>query len=283
MFRIFVVLGLTTLAGCSSLIESQTSQLADNLSNAVYNNDDLATVETALPTFIVMVDGLIEGSPESVGLLSTGASLNGAMAANFVSVDDMARKQRLVNKSRAYALRAACAQSDSLCALDQRPFDEFSRVVAETDADDLPVLYTLGVSWLGWLQVHSGDWNAVAQLPKAQLLLERVVELDDGYDHGMAHLYLGGIATLLPPALGGKPDVGREHFERAIALSEGKNLMAKVVYAQQYARLVFDQELHHRLLTEVLEADPNSEGFVLINAVAQQQATALLASEADYF
>ena len=32
--------------------------------------------------------------------------------------------------------------------------------------------------------------------------------------------------------------------------------MAKVIYAEQYAKLVFDKELHDRLLTEVVNADP---------------------------
>jgi hypothetical protein len=110
-----------------------------------------------------------------------------------------------------------------------------------------------------------------------------VVELDAGYDYGNAQLYLGGIASLLPPALGGKPDEARAYFERAIELSNGDNLMAKVVYAQLYARLMFDQELHSRLLTEALAADPNVDGLILVNTVAQNMATDLLASEADYF
>jgi len=36
--------------------------------------------------------------------------------------------------------------------------------------------------------------------------MERVVELDETYEHGSAHLYLGVMTTLLPPALGGKPE-----------------------------------------------------------------------------
>ena len=49
------------------------------------------------------------------------------------------------------------------------------------------------------------------------------------------------------------------------------------------ARLMFDQPLHHRLLTEVVQGDPNIHNYVLINTVAQRQAAALLESEADYF
>ena len=42
--------------------------------------------------------------------------------------------------------------------------------------------------------------------------------------------------SLLPPTLGGKPDLAKKHFERAIEISAGTNLMAKVLYAEKYAR-----------------------------------------------
>ena len=83
--------------------------------------------------------------------------------------------------------------------------------------------------------------------------------------------------------MGGKPEAGREHFERAIALSEGRNLLAKVLFAKQYARLVFDRELHDRLLAEVLAANPEETGFTLSNVLAQQQARTLLAESNDFF
>ena len=77
--------------------------------------------------------------------------------------------------------------------------------------------------------------------------------------------------------------MARDHFERAITLSKGENLMAKVVYARQYARMVYDRELHDRLLTEVLAANPQVPGMVLQNTLAQDQARALMASADDYF
>ena len=59
--------------------------------------------------------------------------------------------------------------------------------------------------------------------------------------------------------------------------------MAKVLYAEQYARLMFEQELHDRLLQETLSTDPHFEGLTLINRLAQRQAHILLAESADYF
>ena len=69
----------------------------------------------------------------------------------------------------------------------------------------------------------------------------------------------------------------------AVALSGGKNLLAPVLYAENYARLVFDRELHDRLLNEVLAADPDVHGLTLQNTYAQQEAEALLADADEYF
>jgi hypothetical protein len=109
-----------------------------------------------------------------------------------------------------------------------------------------------------------------------------VIELDENHENGGPHLYMGGMETLLPASMGGKPEEGRAHFEKAIEINEAY-LMTKVIYAQQYARLMFDQELHDRLLNEVLSADPVVEGMTLTNRIAQERAKDLLASSKDYF
>ena len=113
--------------------------------------------------------------------------------------------------------------------------------------------------------------------------MERVVELDETHEHGSAHLYLGVMTTLLPPALGGKPEEGRRHFERAIFLSQGRDLMAKVEYARRYARLVFDRPLHDRLLNEALQAPVSAPGLTLSNTLAQRAARELMKSADSYF
>jgi hypothetical protein len=47
--------------------------------------------------------------------------------------------------------------------------------------------------------------------------------------------------------------------------------------------LVFDKELHDRLLNEVVAADPVIEGMTLTNKIAQERARELLAGSDDYF
>ena len=97
------------------------------------------------------------------------------------------------------------------------------------------------------------------------------------------HAYLGILDSLRPPALGGKPDAAKAHFERALELSQGKDLSIKVEYARRYARMVFDQELHDRLLEEVLASPVEADGFTLFNVLAKREAEQLLASSKEYF
>ena len=59
--------------------------------------------------------------------------------------------------------------------------------------------------------------------------------------------------------------------------------MIKVVYAKLYAKMMFDRPLFDRLLNEVLEADPNIDGYTLVNTYARQQAGKLLDEADDYF
>lgn len=258
-----------------------TSRLGKNLSQAILNQDDPDTVRAGAPAYLLLVDSLVEGDPNSGETLISGAKLYSAYAAVFVENPERAR--RMSDKARGYARRALCLDRPHVCEVDQGPYVEFLPALNTLGFQDLPALYAYALSWALWIQTHSNDWSAVADLPKVEAMFERVVELQDGYENGQPHLYLGIIRTQRPPALGGKPEEGRIQFEKAIAISGGLDLMAKVEYARRYARLVFNRELHDRLLREVLSANPQQPGLTLSNILAQRQAQELLESADDYF
>ena len=120
-------------------------------------------------------------------------------------------------------------------------------------------------------------------MPKLTALFEHCLKLDESFDDGGSHIYLGVLATQLPPSLGGKPEKGRAHFERANEISGGKNLMVNVLMAEHYARMVFDQDLHDKLLQTVLAKSADVPGLTLINTMAKQQASELLQESVDFF
>jgi TRAP transporter T-component len=265
----------------SLLLSGCFGRVADNMTGAMLNQPDPGIVRDGAPAYLLLIDSLIAGDPKDAGLLRGGASLYGLYAAKFVEERD--RVRRLSERSRGYGERALCASRESVCGLARKPFAEFVAGLKDLRKRDVPSAYAWTVSWLVWLKAHNDDWNALADLPKLEAALQRLVELDEGYEHGSAHLYLGILNTVRPAALGGKPEVGRKHFERAIELSGGRDLSFKVEYARYYARMRYDRPLHDRLLQEVLAADVEVSGLVLINNMARQQAEELLASAEDYF
>lgn len=272
----FVLLG-----GCASLVNRASQRLADNLTAGILDQDDITTARDGIPSWLLLIDGLIQGDPNNVGMLMAGARLYGAYAGGFV--DDPARAQRLSAHAFDYARRAVCIGMASLCRVVDSPFEPFNAEVAKVRVGDVPQLYTLATAWAGRIQANTSDWKAIADIPKVQALLDRVVALAPDHANGEPYMYLGVLATLRPASLGGKPEEGKADFEKALALSKGRNQMVRVLYAKHYARLVFDKELHDRLLNEAIAADPHVPGLTLINVLAQKQAKALLESGKDYF
>ena len=264
-------------AGCSTLIGGKA---ADTLAAAILNQDDPVLVESGVPAYLLLIDGLISQSPDSVALLSAGAQLFALYGSRFAPPE---RAVTLTAKARRYGERAMCLAHAPAC---EWRGASYQRVVEELEAvgeKDIGPLYSYAVSWLSNLDATSEDWTAVAELPWVEALLERALALDETYENGAVHGYLGILKSLRPPALGGQPDVAREHFERALELSGGRDLSIKVEYARRYARLVFDQELHDRLLTEVLNAPVEAPLYTLFNVLAKQEAQTLLATSKEYF
>lgn len=279
VFRgIWIVLLGIFLSGCA------TRQLPSNLSSAILNSDDLQTVEDGLPSYLLMIDALVETYPNSEQMQLTAASLNSAYAGVFIPPEEAERRRAMSSKALDYAFSAFCTYDDDACGLRDVKPDQIEAAMAQWDhPDDLPYLYTLGTAWASYIQNNSDDWLAVAQLGQAQAVLERTVAIEPGYEQGTALLYLGVMNSILPPSLGGKPDVAQAYYEQALEVADGQNLIVQVYYASQFARLVFDRELHDRLLQDALSRDPYVEGLTLQNRYAQQQAERLLASADDYF
>lgn len=277
---------LTGLAGCAAVASRAGDRFAGQLGTAILASDDPATIRDALPAYLLLLDALLvddgKGDSGKTGVLLAAAELNGAYAGNFTG-DDRARARRLAGKALAYARRGVCTQSAPLCAVLDGDVETFTAAVATAPDEDAAAMYGLAAAWAGYLQANSEDWGALVDLPKVQALLDRVVAIDPGHARGMARVYLGVLASLRPEAVGGRPEQGRAHFEAAIAQSGGRNLYAKTLFAEFYARLVFDQALHDRLLAEVLAADPHADGYTLTNVLAQERARALQESGKDYF
>ncbi|MCU7835630.1 MAG: TRAP transporter TatT component family protein [gamma proteobacterium symbiont of Taylorina sp.] len=281
IFFIFFIPLLVFNSSCSFIISSATKNLAENLSQTILNSDDLKTVKDGTPAYLLLIDSFLIDSPDNIQLLQSSAKLYSAYAGVFVA--DPQRAARMSSRSLSYAEQALCLSNKTFCQLRKLKFNDFSQIVQKIDKENINDWFIFASAWAGWVKANSGNVSAIAQLSKVRLIMEQMIKVDDTLENGSVHLYLGVLKTLIPPALGGKPEQARQHFERAIELSQGNNLMVKVLFAQKYSRLIFDQSMHDRLLNEVLQADPYQHNLVLMNVLAQQKAAELLESSNDYF
>jgi hypothetical protein len=272
---------LLLLGACASIMQSATNDMASNLNAAIMNQNDPETVRDGAPAYLLMLDSFIEGSPDNAAMLASAAELYAAYGVIFVQ--DKQRADRLTTRSLSYAQQSLCASNQSACGIDALSFKEFEKVVVKLGKKDTASLFTFGLSSIAYIKVHSDDWGAMAQLPRVGAAFKRVQALDPQYQAVQVERYLAILNTIRPPALGGDFEAGKAHFERASALSNGKDLSIKVDYARYYARTLYDRELHDRLLNDVMAAEPNQDGYTLFNTLAQREAQELLDAADDYF
>lgn len=278
---ILLLLVVLSVTGCGQIIKNVKLEFSQDLSATILEFDDPETIKKGVPTYLILVSSMIKSDPENPDLLESGAQLYGAYASGFTDTADS--KRTLANRAFDYASRAMCIRNTGFCQVKSISYFEYEKLLGSVDETQTRYLFIFASSWAGVIEANSADWNAVAELPKVKASIQRVLVLDETVENGNAHLYMAVMESLLPPSLGGKPEIAKQHFDRAIEISDGKNLMAKVLYAEKYARLLFDRELHDELLKQVVESDVGENDQILINTLAKQKAQVLLIDADDYF
>ncbi len=277
--RLALAIAAIGLAGCGSLIESATSGLTKQLGEAVLGHDDPELVREATPTLLILIDSLAD-EDASPAVLGSAAQLYAAYGVVFVN--DASRAQKLTQRAYDYGARALCVAHRAGCGVEMLGFADYEARIAEYPSAKAQALYDYAIGYLAWIQARA-DYDALAQLPRLQVALQRLLAVAPAEIRGRAHMYMGTLNCLRPASLGGDPEGGIEHFEQALRMTGRKDLSVHVEYARNCARLLHDRELHDGLLEEVLSAEADQPGLTLFNNLAKADARDLLNSADDYF
>lgn len=280
--RCLIVLLLVTLSsGCSTIIDRSVSRASQNLTTAILDQDDPETVRQAVPAYLILLDSFVAGDPDNTTNLRSTSTLYAAYGSTLV--DDPVRAAKLTARAWDYGQQALCLEYEIECEIRSVGFDDWNSFLKARNSDDAPALFDFASAWLAFLQAHSSDFVTLAELPKAEALLETLEQINDGYEQANINLYLGLLKSIRPPALGGDFEAAQQYFLKAIDLSGGSDLNAKVNYARYYARTLYERELHDELLNEVVSANPSDGTSTLLNVLAQDEAKLLLESADDHF
>jgi hypothetical protein len=283
IFSIFFTLAIA--AACipnKQMTVGSAAMLLEDVANAANKQSDLRVVREGMPAYLMLIDGMVEAVPDNGRLLITAAQAYASFASAFVEDADTEYARTLYEKAKKYGLRAL--QQRGLPHPLSIPFDDFEQALNRLGKDDVPYMFWTATCWGSWVQLSLGSMAAVAELPRVEALMKRVLVLDEQFYFGGPHLFMGIWFASRPKIAGGDLTRAQYHFQKALEFSQGKFLMTQVYYADQYARKTFDRKLFVSTLQNVLEAPVDKiPQLTLLNTVAHKRAKELLEQVDAYF
>lgn len=284
-------------SGCS-LRRYAANQLANVLSTSgstFARDDDPELVAAATPFSLKLMESTLSETPRHRGLLLAATSGFTQYAFAFVQedADEMeardlagaetlrARARRLYLRAHQYGLRGL---EVSHAGFRQALLADPRGTVRSATKADVPLLYWTAASWGSAISLSKDNPDLVAQVPAVEALIDRALELDESYSGGAIHAFLITYEMSRRGATGDPAARARKHFERAVALSRGKDAgplvaLAEAVTVQQQKAKEFES-----LLTQALAIDPDANPDLrLVNLVMQRRARWLLSRKADLF
>ncbi len=271
-------------------IENRADALAE--SSATWSSDDdPEIVREALPFALKLVESLLAESPRHAGLLEAAASGFTQYAWAFVQqeADEVAdsdlseavrlrgRARRLYVRARDYGLRGLDVRHSGLRQALTSPGGAPAGALEPAGREDLGLLYWTASAWGLAVSLSKDDPERLVEIPVIEAIVTRAMELDPDWNAGALHEILIALKGSRPESMGGSPAEAREHFERAVALSEGRRAAPYVSYAESVSVRNQDRAEFVSLLTSALAVDAGARPeWRLANLVMQRRARWLL-------
>ncbi|MDH3287421.1 MAG: TRAP transporter TatT component family protein [Betaproteobacteria bacterium] len=285
-----LLLVVTLMGGCS-VRNFALNQVGDALANSgstFASDDDLQLIGAAAPFSLKLMESVLAETPDNRGLLL--ATTRGFVQYSYAYVEFPAdeiedrnvkaayaqrdRARRLYLRARNYGLQGLETSYPGLTkSLRTNP----AGALSATTVEDVGLLYWTGVAWAAAISLSKDNPFLVADLPIVEALVRRALVLDETYDHGAVHVFLISYEMSRSGVNAGAADLARQHFDRAVELSEGKQAAPFVTFAEAVSvterdRTEFEKLLQHALKLNV-NADPEGR---LANLVMQRRARWLL-------
>jgi predicted anti-sigma-YlaC factor YlaD len=282
-------------SGCS-IKKIAVKKLGDALaqSGTTFSSDsDPELVKDALPFSLKLIESLLAESPKHRGLLlaaSSGFTQYGYAfikeEADEVEPDNYARAQELRQRAlflraRDYGIRGLETSYPNFGASlnkDARP------AVMQAKAKDVPLLYWTAASWGLAITLSKNEPALIADQPIVEALVDRALELNEGFDAGAIHSFLISYEPVRQGAEGDPLERARRHFDRALALSGGFQAGPLVSMAESVSIAKQNRGEFQSLLDRALAVDVNAKPeYRLSNLVMQRRARWLLSRIDELF
>jgi predicted anti-sigma-YlaC factor YlaD len=282
MRKAIAVLACAGLLGGCSVKKYAVNQLGNALAGLAPSfaaDDDPELIRSAVPFTLKLIETLLVESPRNRGLLQAAASGFTQYAYAFLQQDAeeieerdratagqlRARAKKLYLRSRDYGMNGIELKHPGFR---ERLKANPAEAVKALKKEDVPFVYWTAISWAAALSV-SRDLFLVPEIPRIEALIERCLELDEGYDNGVIHGFLITYEMNRLKPKGDKFENAKFHFDRAMYYARGGQAGPLVAYAENVSVLKKDKEEFQRLLNQALkinlDAAPNYRQLNLVN------------------
>jgi hypothetical protein len=284
MKKLVIIFTLITMSGCSidKMIVRTSTPMIEGGVEALNHETDLKLAEESIPANLNMLLGMINIDPENAQLHTFAAQAFYGLAYGFNEDNRPERASRFYLRGRKHGLKAlAISGANNLV---DAPIADFEQQINRLGKDDVPAMFWTASCWAKWIDMHRDDTEALAQLARATALMQRVLDLDETFYYGGAHMYFGVYYGSRAQMLGGNFEKSAQHFDRAREITDNRLLIPDLLQAQYLDRQKQDREDFHRRLTAIINApDDLMPELGLQNAIAKRKARLLLDKENEWF
>lgn len=276
----------TALSGCALRDQIAVDALVpilDATMVAAYGDQDVQTVREGIAANLLLLRGVAEAHPENRRMHEVAAQTYFSFGMGFIEDADPQRAELLYAEGLRLGRRGLAGREWFARAESEQPLPS-EATLQDIDEEDVPILFWTLANWIRWISLNLGEPEAVAELPRTEAYLQRVLELEPEFYFGMPYAMLGALQAFRPRMLGGDPEAGRINLEKAIEISGNRMLIFQVLYAQFYCRQMLDEECFTETLLGVIDAPIDLlPEYQLWNEVARRKAVNLLEMKDELF
>jgi hypothetical protein len=299
LFGFAILLLAVMLTACSTrkmTVRAVSDVMVDGVA-AFEEDDNLELIEQALPANIKLLEALLESDPQNRQLLVLLARLYASYSFAFfdgrieaAELTDMSVEiggssiaetkktaVRYYRKGNEYALRAL--EIRHLEA--RRQLTDLSTAgsfISGLDREEMPALFWYGFTLSADINYNRDSISAVGQGHLVEKAMQRVIEADEAYFYGGAHLVLLVYYGSRSPLMGGKPELAIEHYRRLEQMNGKEFYLADLYYARFVLYQQQDRPQFTAVLNRILQEPATEERFRLYNKIAADRARIYLSA-----
>ncbi|MCP4723710.1 MAG: hypothetical protein GY863_01675 [bacterium] len=282
---ILLLFFLGTSVNCSleTIAVRSMGGVIENTVSAFYSESDYELAKEAISPFILQLEGLIRIDSGNPNLIINACKGYFGYALGFVEDENPERASVFYLRARDYGLELLSSNQAIINSIQEGDLESFESEIDKMRAKDLPVLFWTANSWASYINLNRTDMEALADQSYVDVLMQKVIEIDENYFFASSHMYFGIVLGERGIA-GGDLEKSREHFEKCFEITANKFLLAYVMYAQYYAINAFDEDVFVSALKKVLDTPADVlPGYQLLNVIAKKKAEKLLKNKDEYF